>query len=368
MGRNVKSTMEPILMRVGGHRAGVWRLVSIACIGSICSHGLVMAETSTGVSLVVSSVKYDYVVREPVKFVVRLGNNSPKTINIPTPRNFDMNMRFLRIEVTTPSGETQIRMFKYIESIRLVGHGYSGEPLAAGASIETFLYPNVSFFIVHPRQLSPREGVHLTFPEPGRYQLRVIYLVSTAMENLWKGPDGELYSDPIDLAFREPDAVEKEILDALWSRGGGILSMGDNFILGHFDEQALRQVIGRYPDHEMTLYARFALARSLLSSTESTTNIEIDEATEILTELMRNHAGFRPMEVRQHLATAFEMAGRNEEAVDLFAETLLMYPALKDHYRFMQWYIITNEWYVEAISDWRERRRAGDTKAQIKKE
>lgn len=343
------------------HSVKLW-VAMFAALNTIMGIGALLnpsrSETRE-VSLEVGSVKSEYVVREPVKFIVKLINESPQPVNIPEPHYFDMNMRFLLLEVTSPNGELQVRRFQYVSTLSLVNYQYTGEPLASGEMIETYLYPNVTYPVDLP-SLSPADETHITFPEPGRYGVRVIYHVDPAMENLWKGPKGDLYSNRSTLQFRKPTASEEEILAALWVDGGYELSVGDTKTISSFDEIPLRRVIDDYPQHPMTDYARLALARTLMVLSESTTRAELSEAAEILEWLMENSVDIRPREVRQLLGEAYSTLGLRDKAVALFSETLRIHPELQDNFHFMQLLIVTKTGSVEATSEWIESRKSGD--------
>jgi hypothetical protein len=92
-----------------------------------------------------------------------------------------------------------------------------------------------------------RQAFGLTFPAGGTYHVSVVYVVPHFHEKLWKGPDGELHSNELVLAFRTPTVEEEEILDAYWAAGG--LALKDEPELGGSNKEAPRRVISKYPNH-----------------------------------------------------------------------------------------------------------------------
>ncbi len=313
------------------------------------------------VELQLNSVKSEYVVGEPLKFTVRLINNTDETIYIPAARYFDMNMWFFLIEIITPDSTVEFRKFQYQFEDGASIPKYTSEPLAPGASIETNLYPNITFLVDISTLRKFRGEMTRTFPDPSEYRIRLIYVIRRNVGSLWRDEDGLLYSNDIKIKFKEPDSAGEEILGALWAKGGRILSIGDDNILFSFDEMALEEVIAKYPDHFLTKYARFYLAKSYLVKKKDPEYDQMEEGVTVLEALQREYPEFRPMEVRQLIATGYFRTNREEEARRLFKETLELYPALKDNYQFMKQKIYADTKSFKAVADWHKQRSKGAT-------
>jgi len=302
---------------------------------------------STGnVRLKLELAKYEYVIREPLKFVVTLVNESDQTIRIPEASAFDMDMEFLNMEIITPDGEKQLRKFFFKISDELINPNYTGEPLLPGESFQTYFYPNTSYFVL------PLEWGGITFPLPGTYQVRVYYSVPDVYKKLWRPEKNELYSNKVDMLFREPTFEEQEILDACWSAGGSFLSLGDDYDVANFNEDKLEYVADKYPDHPMIKYALFYLAKNYLYKSKTP-----DKSIPIFQELVENYHDYRFEEVHLHLGNNYLKAGSREEAIKTFNEALRKKPFLKDHFRFMCSKILSETSDTSKIGEWVNNRK-----------
>jgi hypothetical protein len=160
-------------------------------------------------------------------------------------------------------------------------------------------------------------------------------------QKLWKPPSGELFSNTVTLTVREPTAIEKEILNPLWTSGSAVFSAGDNVLGPSGDEDALETVISKYPDHPLTAYARLFLAKSYLRLRDPSVEPQrIERGVELLNELVESHPSFRYEEVRHLLAIGLERSGDREAAIDLVQDTLRLCPGLNDNLPFMNYKII----------------------------
>ncbi|UCF06126.1 MAG: tetratricopeptide repeat protein [bacterium] len=303
-------------------------------------------------SLQLESAGYDMAIREPLKFTVTLKNISEREVRVIEVGKLDMNMEFMHLEITTPDGETQLRKFTRFRMVSIVNPNYEGEPLSPGESIETFIYPNVTHHIVG----TPRGGV--TFPAPGTYKVRLVYSIPEHYPRLWRGQNGELYSNSIELRLREPDEIEREIMDAYWAEGGYAISKGDDNLGPEFDEYLLRAVMEKYPDHPFMKYIRFALAIELMDKRDLDS---VQEVSTLLEDMRYRYPGHRDIEVRQHLATAYHLAGETDEAVRLLDDLLEEYPLLESHYNFMVSKIFVETGSYDGVLAWREARKTGRT-------
>ena len=307
------------------------------------------------------SAKNEYVIREPVKFVVKLENHSDEVLRIVNVSSFDMNMEFMELEVTYPNGERRYRKGHISFVSRLFYPMWLGEQIFPGETIITFLYPNVTYAVDHRG-----DWLEETFPVAGEYRLRVVYTVPEVYYELWKGPGGKAYSNEITVVFREPDPVQREILDAYWLKGGYNVSMGDDSQMFEFDRLALANVAAKYPDQPFVKYALFALARDLTHIWPGNVRpAEVEQGIAILLALKRDHPDFRADEIGIHVSKAYLDLQKYPEARASYAEVLAERPWLKDHDTFMMGKIRadTNE-QPGAVTKWRKQRitRASDVK------
>ena len=215
-----------------------------------------------------------------------------------------------------------------------------------------FLYPNASFAIdpISKKKIANTFGY--TFSDSGIYRVRLCYFVPEYYEFLWKGTDGELWSNEMTIEVREPTSEEKEISDSLWSGGSIHLTMGDNRLQVMPSEKALRHLIIRYPNHSLIKYAHFYLARSLTFFKRRSTIADFEEAIRIFEMMCKKYPGFRFEEVHQHLATAYGRAGRSEDARKVLDFALKKKPELLNHFYFMREVIVTDRKVNYGITEW----------------
>lgn len=307
------------------------------------------------------SVKGEYILREPVKFIVKFINESDRTIRIYRIDRFNENMEQMYLEVITPKGEIQLRKSTIALVNRISSVHYGGDPIEPGESIEVFLYPNETHFIQSPRSWG------FTFPEAGTYRLRVVYTVEEFRERLWKPENNKMYSNSIDITFREPTPEEKEILDAFWD-GMSYLFVWDEMPMAGFNVDRLKEVMAKYPNNHLMKYVYFAMGHELrCPPIGPSDSYDIDKAIEYFEMLKDRHPDFRFEETRQYLARFYMDAGRREEAIRLNNETLRERPNLKDHYRFMRQKILAEEQdNMKAVTKWIRKRSRGEIREEEK--
>lgn len=308
--------------------------------------------------ITLSTPQHDYVVREPIKFVVSMKNVGPETIRIVEVfyLKCDANMRHFFIEIETPWGKLERRNHLLVVPTEIINKQYNGEPLAPGDSIEVFLYPNFTVPVEPPGLLSARGEGRVTFPEAGTYRVRVAYFVPEYFVNLWRGENGIAYSNWVELRFRDPTPEEKEILDVIWESNPQELSSGDDTLIPSFNELSLKRVIANYPDNPLIKYAYFNLARQIMSLVGGARN---GEAVPIFEMLIERYPDFRYEEVRQHLAKAYFYSGQPERARELMRRTLRERPNLRHHDNFMMRKLSMEEPTGIATIKWRKLRRKG---------
>lgn len=311
------------------------------------------------VVLVLESTQSEYVIREPLKFTVHFVNRSDEPVNIVDIGLLDMNMSNLVLEVTTPHDEVQIRRFSYVSSDQIFYPWYSGEPLEPGGSLQTALYPNVTG-VVDEERTGIWSGRHeVTFPRRGRYEVRVGYYVWQTAPKLWRPEEEYLFSNAVTLHFRDPTPVEEEILDAYWKLGGTWISTGDHNPFCRYDTDALRNVIDKYPDNEMTKYAYFGLARELARVRLNVDLQRMRSAIPIFETLLTRYPGLRGDEMRHHLARTYYNTGEREKAIEIFNNALKESPGLEDNYEFMKNKLVAETMSSQALSVWMRKRARG---------
>ena len=331
------------------------RISVIACAFVIWS----AASEAQTLSIRVESPQEEYVVGELLKCFVALTNTSPDTIHVVNIQDLDMNMSFMFIEISLPTGATEIRKTQYsLDHVVWWPKGYVGEPLAPGDSVQIFLYPNWSRRLRSDKEGPRWERGSRTFQTAGTYVVRFCYEVPLECERIWKGPGGRLYSKPITLKFRQPTPEESEILQPLWASGSLALSIGDGEDWSGFDEMALDQVITKKPTHPLAKYAYFSLARSLMtpSSRVGIDATRLRRGVDLCTILIRSYPEFRYEETRQHMANGLYRLGRQEEAARLLNRTLIEQPALKDNVGFMRDKIFFETGSLDEVGEWEMRR------------
>jgi hypothetical protein len=284
-----------------------------------------------GLYLKLESPQNEYVVREPVKLVITLGNDSGEAIRIPEFQGEDMsNMKFIYyIELITPQGERQCRRAQFGDGIGLINEEYAGEPLFPGDHRELYLYPNATFNN-ECGNFRPMSCLGATFPEEGKYRIRVFYMVPGYWPKLWNVAGG-LPSNELVLTFRKPTPEEAEILDAVWS-AGDYISLNSEDYCGFFNGEALRRAIAKYPTHPYIKYAQFALARTLCATDNKG---QLKEDSSILETLALEHPDFRCEEVGIALGGSYRGLHETARADSILTKMLRKNPALEDNDRFM---------------------------------
>jgi hypothetical protein len=299
----------------------------------------------------------EYVVREPIKLVVTLCNNSKEEIRTPGIAELAEEMEYIHyLEITTPRGEKQCRRYQFMYYSEAVLPGYVGEPLSPGDYRELYLYPNVTWEIDCVTQ-ERVNSLSVTFPDPGEYRMRAYYVVPSIYRKLWKR-EGGLASNEIVLQVRRPNSEENEILDAVWGKSLDNLMWGDDFgCCIRRDELSLRHVIKKYPNNPLIKYALFELARSL--SLRYNGSGEMMEALKIFGSLETQYPAFRYEEVRLHMGRTYRVLNQDVKALNSFAEALEYNPGLVDNYYFMAAKIYTETGSHEAIGRYKRDRAKG---------
>lgn len=315
-----------------------------------------------------SSEKAEYIIREPIKCRVTLENVGGKSINIPEIEYLGANMEYMQIRVVRPDGSVQLRSTQHKSSPMVRSAYYTGELLGPGETRQCFLYPVLSNSIGEDENL-------LTFDEPGSYQVSLCYVVDSFRKVLYGHDSDAICSNEITLVFREPDDVERELLDALWygSEAVHALIHGDKSIVGRHDVERLRQAMKRHPGHDLLPYLQLAVARSLTS--ELVDSILSDfprtksrsresgplDAVPVLLGLMDEYPDFRYEEVRYQLGEAYRASGRTVEATAVYERLLAHRPELRDDYDIMKSYFWSKgnneERAASAFESWSRSRR-----------
>lgn len=287
------------------------------------------AESALRISVIRSQSQF--ILREPVKLRVLLYNDGNDPINIPEVQHFDMNMEFFRFEIQRPDGRRETRRSSISTIDRIYNPAYKGEVLASGESIQFFLYPMRSFVLDSDRG---EGGELLTFNHPGQYRVRVCYVVTHDQPFLYGYGTGGVCSEEVLLTFRQPNSVEKDILDALWFEATGAMTVGEMRTVGVHDIAKIRSMLDEHPNHPLSPYLEYAIARTYVTQ-GSTLEWHPEKAVPILRDLMDRYPEFRPEEVRFQLGEAYRRSGLIGEAVELYEQTLAQYPELRNDYAFM---------------------------------
>jgi hypothetical protein len=309
------------------------------------------------IAVALDPLKVEYVAREPVKFRVVLSNISSEPVHVPEVRFYDMNMEFFQLRIVPPGENEEIRKFRYKSAYGIANENYGGELLMPGDSIQSFLYPNVTYLVDDGRLVDPGP----TFAEPGQYEVQVCYTVPAHQKVLYTNEAREICSNTVILTFRRPDDVEAEIVDAIWDDSTPALSMGDNSPFPPFNISSLRAILERYPDHELSSYVRFALARSLVSISTAKRTAEANEAIELLEPL--RDTDFRYFdEVCLHLSVALFVSGDQATSLRVLEQLFDERPALRSDYRTMSRYLIQKTQDPMSIERWQDARKGKEPK------
>lgn len=335
----------------------IGNLVRLILISFFLASGATIGQSASAktLKLEIDFSQASYAIREPIRITARLTNVSRELQHIIEVGRLTTDMEFMYLRIVTPTGEPQYRAFRFTSSTEFFNPNYVGEPLKPGETIELFLYPNVSGFILHPEQPEPPEPGGITFPVPGEYEVQLVYFVPAVLKKLHDETGTEIYSDPVTVSFRLADAIEREILDACWESGGGWISMGDNTLGGRANDVLLKAEIDKYPDHAFTKYAMILFIRSKTTGP----NPENEEALAMVDDLMKRYTDFRIEEVRQLKATNLRYLHRWEESLEVLEEAIEINPLLRTNYQFM-WQKVTTQYGThKAVRQWKANRLAG---------
>jgi hypothetical protein len=297
-------------------------------------HAAVEASDSIPV-LKLSVPQNDYVLGEPVKFGAELHNSTNDTFPIIPIDELSTDMKYTFFEVTYPDGHIEFRRFQELFIDQIIFPEYPGEPLLPGASVYLTFYPNVSREL-HPEGDDPNRTLRVgrTFDSVGEYQFRVCYCVSDYFTVLWRPKDGTLFSNAVTLTFHKPDSVAAKIIEALWAKGGGELChehvSDDDATL---DQAALEGVIAKFPEHPLTKYARYYLAKTCMSMLNPERDTQ--RGVDILEELARDHPTFRFHETHTSLAYGYMRLERKDDAMRVLDQLQRELPYLKDDCDFV---------------------------------
>ena len=316
-------------------------------------------------SLTVIPEKTEYVVQEPVKLMLVFRNESTEYLRTFNEEYLGQQMEYTRYEVEYPDGHVETRHHEEVEIFSWVfPDKYLGQRLPPGDSIVAFTYPDITRDV--DPSLPPGEGGYEpTFGAPGVYGIRVVYEVEEGFVHLWKPVGGRLVSNTAYLRFREPDAAEREIIDALWAGGMGPFHGDTGQFSGcwPYDEARLRDVIRRYPGHPLIVHARLALAKTLQCKLDSDPAADLEEARGILESLIAEHPRFRPAEVRILFGQTARWQRRYESAAAHLAEGLRQMPYLAKNYVYMRTKLKVDDSRIgdpnDAFGQWRRSRREG---------
>lgn len=278
------------------------------------------------VEIILASGKTNYIIGEPLKFSVKLHNNSTSVINVPSVARLGDNYRHYYLEVVDPDGKVEARYNKKSYEDEYFPYQYSGEPIQPGDSIEFFIYPTVTSL------LEENNSIGYTFDVPGEYRVRLAYHIDQRYVNLWNNNGEIAYSNELRLVFREPDKDESEILSSIWSKTMRFVESCEYCNVCMFDEQHLEEIMSKYANHPLIPYVIYFLARRY--TTRELHNYS--RACELYEQLIISHPDFRHSEVMTHAAYAYYKQNRMERARYLVNKALKDHPSLKDHYNFMR--------------------------------
>ena len=298
-----------------------------------------------------------------MRFRVTLRNDSTESIRIVGIDELEGDSNYLYYEVIDPSGD------RYRCVGRVVYRHVMFDPLgsrwratAGGGGARgcpTFLYPTRVQCDSEANRSPAAEGTIGLFNEPGPYRLKVVYAVSAEYELLWHTGQEGCRSNEFTLVLRDADTVERESFAARAPGTDLGALLGELNAHAKFDENTLRSVIRRYPDHPMIDYCRFALARSLTRIDINGVGSGAEEGIEILKDLRARVPDFRAEEIAKQLATAYYFINERDLAVSTFEETISLYPYMRQECSFMRRYIHALTGDGEAPSRWLESREKG---------
>ena len=301
-----------------------------------------------GVVLTLRSPQDVYVLHEPLQLKGELANRSGSSIRIYGIDYFcDENMPCLFLEIVTPDGQKQERRAFFYHADYVKFAEYAGEPLEAGGQLIFDLFPNQTF----PIHDVFAKGGGWTFPSPGDYTVRLVYVVEEFRERLWKPPANRLYSNQITIHITSPTPAQKEILDAYWKGTNNGMAWDGKLMYG-FDRDALLRVLQKYPDEPFTKYILFALlnTESMLASPD------LPNAQVHAHSLMSRYPDFRPGHVRRAYAAALIGSGEEAAGLEILNEALRIEPHLKDNVDVMKLKITTEGGGEKAYRRWEKSR------------
>lgn len=315
------------------------------------------AQAMSSLTVLLESVKTEYVIGEPVKFRVTLRNTGNETLRVVCISDLEANSDYLYYEVEH-DGQRDHCVTRFIDKHVMFDPVYEGEPLRPSEEVATLLYPG-RVWRRPAGQRSRWVGLRDMFPAPGSYRVSVTYVVSADHLKLWSTGQTGQKSDDIELVFREPDSVERRILAACSPGSDLAAHLGELNAHAQFDEAALRAILSEFPDHPMSDYARLCLARSLTRIGFSGIGPSGREGVAIFEELRARVPNFRAEEVAKQLATAYYYLNERELAVSIFEDALKKYPYMGQQYSFMNRYIHALTGDGDAPRRWNESRRQG---------
>lgn len=334
------------------------RLFTISAI-AVFSIAVSVRAQAESLSIRLEQEKSRYVLGEPVKLKVTLQNDSTETIRIVSISRLGMNMEHMFYLLTVPTGDKYQCMSRVFQVERMVDPGYGGEPLAPGEQVVTFLYPTTVWRRPAAATHGPWSSFEEMFKVPGDYRLRVVYGVSPSLPRLLQTGTAGILSDELVLDFRAPDNVERQILESCVPGDDIGANLGELNAHAKFDEAALRAVIREYPDHPMTEYARFSLARSLTRLDRNGIGVDGREGVAIFEDLQNRLPDFRSEEIAKHLGTSYFFLGQRDEAIAVFEDAMAKYPYMRQQYSFMTRYIHALTGDSHAPERWNKARQNG---------
>lgn len=138
---------------------------------------------------------------------------------------------------------------------------------------------------------------------------------------------GVLESNEITLRFREPDPVEKEILDVIWETSPyAIHDIGD--YVETEEASKMSQLIAKYPEHPLIKHLEIRVAISKKHYKVR----KYDEAIELFDEFQRKYPHFRFHERQVHLAFAYRGKGDKQKAIEIVNNAFKKEPACRYDY------------------------------------
>lgn len=308
-----------------------------------------------GMALTLRSSQDVYVLHEPLHLRGELANRSNEAIRVYGIEYFsNENMPCLFLEIITPDGLKQERRTFFYHADYLKFAEYRGEPLEPGQQLGFDLFPNHTY----PIHDVFAEGGGWSFPSPGDYKVRLVYVVEELRRILWKPPANRLYSNQITIRVISPSPAQREILEAYW-KGTNDGMAWDGKLMWGFDRAGLERVLQKYPDEPFTNYILFAL----LNTESVLARPDLPNAEVHARSLMSRFPDFRPGQVRRAYAAALIGSGQKAEGLEVLDEALRLEPHLRDNVDVMRLKITAEAGSEKAFRSWEKNRMkesAGD--------